>query len=372
MNLDTAIKNVLETLKKRPEKNILNIWTDLEKGQRPEYCPLIITRQVDSSAETTEIPGVELSEDTFANQVANILKPLLLENPIYPVLTLEGGESTGFLPAGLSATISTSPTYRGGIAKHLSLEEIEKIKEPPIPQNEPRFHRLKEKIDFYLKSTPPDFKIGLPDMQGLFNIAYALLGSEIFLLMTDNPEIVHRTMKLVTEYYVRCYRWFMDNIPEDRWISYVGKAKMICECEVNLISRAFYKEFVAPYDRKIVDFWKGEVAIHPCSGPHVFEVTLEIFAKEIRYTECGIIPCACAGYLTMEQALEKIKGKPIILSVGEELVEGKEEKTIQHHLDCIKVHPLMLFTYTGMYWKKQDDEFIKNLHRKLDEYYYQI
>lgn len=112
-------------------------------------------------------------------------------------------------------------------------------------------------------------------MQGPFNIAWAVIGTDIFFLMNDSPEKFHLLMGLVTEYCIRCRKLFRKWIPENRWVNFIGATKKISECSVNLISKDLYKEFVAPYDRKLMEFWGGEIAIHPCSGPHVFKVTLE-------------------------------------------------------------------------------------------------
>ena len=366
--LEEAIEKVLGVLRKRPEKNILNIWEDLETGKRPRFSPLIIRRQIEPGEE--EFGEEKTLREKLTREVLNILKPLKWENPIAPVLTLGTGEGTGFMAAGFGVKISSDPKYAGGVEKHLSMEEVERM-EVPFPEKEERFKKIKEKIDFYLDNTPEDFKFGLPDMQGPFNIAYAVIGTDIFFLMKDSPKKVHLLMEMVTEYYIRCYRLFRKWIPENRWVNFVGATKKISECSVNLISEDLYKEFVAPYDRKLVEFWGGEVAIHPCSGPHVFKVTLEELPG-VRYTECGVIPNACSGYVKVEEAVERIKGKPIILSVGEELVPGKEEETIRNHFGFLSQHPLMIFQYTGMTWKKEDDEFIKNLHLKLDEYYYRM
>lgn len=366
--IDKAIKEVLKTLEERPEKNLLNIWKDLETGQKPSYCPLTIGRQVDPE-EKNEIPP-EDEKEKFAFQILNILKPLKLENPFAPVLSISSEYGTGFMPAGFGVKISSNPDYPGGVEKPLSVEQLEKLKTPE-PENEERFQKIKKQIDFYLSNTPDVFKISIPDMQGPFNIAYSITGEEIFYLMRDKPELVHFIMNVVVDYYIKVYKLFQKWIPENRWVPYIGVKKRIAECAVNLVSKSTYIEFIAPYDRKLVNFWNNEVAIHTCSGPHVFEVTLEQLPG-VRFTECGIIPKAFAGYLTVEEAIEKLKGKNIILSVGEELQEGKEEETIKHHIDFIKKYPLMTFGYTGMYWKKKDDEFIINLHRKLDKYYYSI
>jgi len=368
MEIREAVEQVVEAIDKRPEKNILNIWEDLENGRKPKFCPLTIGR-VSIEYERKGPEETAIREDT-ALKIAAIPEPLKLENPFTPALSLDPGEGTGFMANGFGVPICRG-SYTGGVAKHLSPGEIENL-EAPVPEEEPRFKKMKEMIDFYVDITPEDIKICTPDMQGPFNIAYSLLGSEIFFLMKDSPERVHRLMDIVTGYYINCHRWFKKNVPGKRWINFIGLTRKISECACNLISKDLYREFVAPYDRKLVDLWGGEVGIHPCSGAHVFEVTLETFHDEVRYTECGIIPSACAGYLTLEQAMGRVGRRDIILSVGEELVQGKEEETIKKHLDCFRKHRLLILAYSGMYyWTSKADAHIRDMHKRLDLYYYE-
>lgn len=366
VSLNEVVEQVLTVLLKQPEKDVLAIRQDLEAGKRPRYAPLTISRQPDPEDPAFPTPKDDLEKLT--QQIAGCLKPLELDNPISPVLGLGGDYGTGFMSSGFGAKIMQGPPYHGGVVP-LTPDELEKLKVPE-PDQEERFEAIKKQIAFYVEHTPVQFKIGLPDIQGPFNIAHALVGTDIFMMMADAPEKVHALMAKTAEYYLRCFQWFRKNIPADRWIPLALNGKRISECSVNLISREKYREFVLPYDRKIVEAWRGVVAIHPCSGPHVIEVTLESFPDEIRSTECGIIPCASAGYMTVDDAVKKVKGRRIILDVGEELTEGKEEETVRHHIDLMKEHPLMMLSYTGMSWKRKDDEFIRSLHRRLDDYYY--
>ena len=94
-----------------------------------------------------------------------------------------------------------------------------------------------------------------------------------------------------------------------------------------------------------------------------------LFRSNVRYTECGIIEKTVAGSTDIDYALNKILGRPIILSVGQELVEGREEETIREHLEKLHQHPLLTFGYTGMYWTKKDEGYIRKLNQKFYDYY---
>ncbi len=89
----------------------------------------------------------------------------------------------------------------------------------------------------------------------------------------------------------------------------------------------------------------------------------------VRYTECGIVFNSSSVCTDLDTALQKIRGRPIILRAGGELIEGKEEETIKERFSRMRDHDLLFFTACGMYWKKKDDPKIISLHKRLDEYY---
>ncbi|MDP2989037.1 MAG: hypothetical protein Q8O57_00525, partial [Kiritimatiellota bacterium] len=102
-----------------------------------------------------------------------------MENSIPAILRPGIEEGTGFMTIGFGVKLSSDPAFAKGVAKHFTLEEVERL-EPLFPEKEERFQRIKEQIDFYAERTPGEFRITLPDMQGPFNIAHSILGAEIF------------------------------------------------------------------------------------------------------------------------------------------------------------------------------------------------
>lgn len=65
------------------------------------------------------------------------------------------------MPAGFGVNLSSNPSYPGGVEKHLTIDQVEEL-EPPRPEKEPRFERIKKQINLYLNHTPEVFKISLP------------------------------------------------------------------------------------------------------------------------------------------------------------------------------------------------------------------
>ena len=361
--IDDAVDVLLSTLEKRPDKNRLLLWEELERGQRPTYSGLYLGRQGHKDdAKRSVRPADGSDEAKVAAEILNMLRPLDFENPVMPAFGV--GFGTGFMATAFGVELATD-VAGAPVRNPRPLSDFDSFGVPD-PETAGLLPKARERIDFYKTLTPNDIKITLPDMQGPFNVAHAVLGNEIFTAFTDDAERYHHFMQVVTDFFIRAQEAFEGWIGPERMVNTALNRHRITECSCNLISAAAYHEFVEPYDRQLAEHW-GEVAIHTCSGPHVFEATLAL--PNVRSTECGIIPCASAGSLSLEEALEKVSVPPVILMVGQELERGKEEELIQSHLLKRREFPLLAFGYTGMYWTPEDDRLIIDMHKRLDEFY---
>ena len=212
--LEDAIELILTALKNRPEKNMLNIWADIESGKQPHYPPFSIGRQTDVTEIIEDHPKTKSNDEitNLSNQIIGLLKPLELENPISPVLGTGFG-GTGMMAAAFGAGLDFSnPANYGVVREHIPIDKAVKL-EVPSPLTTAPFLEVKSQIDTYLKYTPEEFKIGLPDMQGPFNIASYLIGSDIYYAFEDVPEQVHILMKKITEFWIKAYKLVLSWIP---------------------------------------------------------------------------------------------------------------------------------------------------------------
>ena len=368
VTIDQALEELQTIIIKYPEKNMLKVYNDLEEGRPPSISPLYIGRQFDIDTELNTLKPIgknRISINKLAQDIKTIVNPLKLYNPYLPALGWRYGPATLATAFGIELDLD-NVKFPSAPKRNLPLKAFENF-DPPDINIAGCFPEIKETIEFYKANTPPWIKILLPDMQGPFNIAHTIVGTELYYALTDAPRLVHRFMQLVTDFLIHCYKILPQWIGKKRMINYIGKSKCIAECSCNLISKDMYREFVKPYDLQLQRVL-GNIGIHPCSGPQVFEVTLDELPN-VFYTECGIIEHAFAGSVDIDRALQRIGDRPIILAVGEELVEEREEEIITGHLRKIHQHSLMTFSYTGMYWKKRDEPLIIELHKRMDDVY---
>lgn len=131
------------------------------------------------------------------------------------------------------------------------------------------YETFKEILSKYPKCSQA-IKLYCPDHQGPFDIAHLIYGSDIYMDLYDEPELVQELLDLVTETYIDtvkhikpylsdetgdgfCYQW--GNI-------FPGSILIRNDSAVNL-SPSMYLEFVKPYDERIMDAF-GNVAMHYC------------------------------------------------------------------------------------------------------------
>ncbi len=207
--------------------------------------------------------------------------------------------------------------------EHVTKDQVKEIISKGIPNLDTGFGRrltlthefYQEKLEKYPKCR--DFiKIYHPDFQGPLDVAHLIYGSDIYMDMYDEPELVHELLELVTDTYIEimkrtkkeindeygenCFHWShlyggMYDEPElvhellelvtDTYIEIMKRTKKEINDEygencfhwshlygghvvvrndsaVN-ISADMYKEFVQPYDEKILEAFGGG-SIHYC------------------------------------------------------------------------------------------------------------
>jgi hypothetical protein len=360
-----ALEAARETLDRHPERRGDLAEDYALRGEPRPWPVLYLWRGPDISA--GEVlrpcrPPVRSAEERLLDRIRGMTGALACLNPIAPRIGL--GVGPGTLAASFGIRLDEELGYTPASTRPLADLLADGMPDPAASGFLPQ---MREDLETALRLTPDWVKIGPPDMQGPFNIAHMALGDDAFLAPLTEPEKFHAFMGIVTDFFLAV----SDNLR--RWI---GSARLprfptqyarIAECSVNLVSAEFYEEHLLPFDRRIAEH-HGCVAIHPCSGPHVFRATLRNLPNVV-YHEAGFIAKAAAGAIGVDEALAEIGDRPIVLAIGQELPEGREEEFIRRDLDRARTNPRLLFGYTGMHWRKSQEPMILELHRRLDEYW---
>ena len=373
--LDEAIRYFTDTLAEHPERDALTAAEAACAGVRRRFPVLYLHHLAVPDDPTVPEPFYTLPRhefpDTFegrlAGEILGALRPRDMLNPGAAALSPGGAGSPADLVPSFGIPLSHD---RGAAAFTRSLDEMLQAP-PPDPDTAGLLPEMRERIRRVKDLTPPAFKIRMPDMQGPFNLVHAMVGNDAFVAPLIEPEKFQSFMARVTDYWIAAHERLRTWIgperryPADRWAR-------ITECSVNMVSEDFYREHILPHDLRIARHF-GAIWIHPCSGLHVFRVTLQELPN-VAATEAGMmISRMAAPCVSVAEALRLIGDRPIMLSIGQELPEDPEAAfdIVRRDLDLHPTRPRQTYSYTGMFWRNKDRPMIRDLHQRLDEHWEQ-
>ncbi len=160
--------------------------------------------------------------------------------------------------------------------EHVTKDQVKEIISKGIPNLDTGFGRrltlthefYQEKLEKYPKCR--DFiKIYHLDFQGPLDVAHLIYGSDIYMDMYDEPELVHELLELVTDTYIEIMKRTKKEINDEygencfHWSHLYGGHVVVRNDSAVNISADMYKEFVQPYDEKILEAFGGG-SIHYC------------------------------------------------------------------------------------------------------------
>lgn len=371
--LAEALDYFRETLARHPERDALAAEEAALTGARRPYAVLSLNHQNvpddrdDAPAFFQPPPFVfaDSFEGRLARELVGRLRALDLLNPIAAVVGAGGPRS----PADLIPSFGTPLSEDGGAAAFARPLADLLAAPPPDPDTAGLMPVYREHIARVKSATPDWVRIGMPDMQGPFNLAHALIGDEAFVAPLTEPAEFAAFMERIVDFWIaateRLLRWIGPErlTPMDRLVR-------IAECSVNLVSEAFYQEHILPHDLRIARHF-GLLRIHPCSGRHVFHATLDGLPG-VCASEAGLMRSKMAAVcVSVDAALKMIGDRAVAISIGQELPADFDEAFafIARDLDRYAACPRLLFGYTGMDWRRRDRPAIRCLHQRLDAYW---
>lgn len=366
-----AIAEVLRLLEERPEDNGMLLFEDLMAGRRPRRCPLTMGRGASAYELAHQAPKEwggppPPPEVALLNALRGIVQGAETGDTYSPCVGADVAGTANVASAfGAEADLG-NPYNPGGTKNKVPLQAFDDFETPDV-NTAGVFPMIKERSLYFREHLPAEIKIGMADLQGPINNAHMIVGTELFLAMRTDPERVHRLLQRITDFMIQCYGTLREWIGEEHRVHFIRDTNCIRECSVNLISREAYREFGLPYDLQIAEFL-GEVAIHPCSGLHVYQETMRALPG-VRFNEWGRVQAAFAPCVTLDEALAEVGDRQVILRGGDEITEGDPEQLVKEDFARLEEHDAMAFGYCLVKWRKEDEPELRALRRRLVDYY---
>lgn len=125
---------------------------------------------------------------------------------------------------------------------------------------------------------------GYLNWQGVLNNAFNLRGQEVFLDMSDKPDLIHHFFSVITEVMIGLAKKVQER---QRASGFDIDQLSVSNCVMNMISPEQYAEFVRPYDRRIAMAF-DRFGVHTCNWnvtPYI-EVLSDL--PKLGYLDMGI------------------------------------------------------------------------------------
>lgn len=280
-SLEPYLQDIERRLVPEQEQRILESWRQFARGEWSEsYFVPERTTIIEPEIPWPEIninDAIESDELMVIDQFARLSRQLAAG--FGGLLTVRSNYGVGILPSLFGTELFVMPKEMNTLPNVRPLaggvEALEEVADAPIPDfssgHGPAVMRIGTIYNEIFQTYP---KIGSyvrtdhPDCQGPMDVVELLWGSEMFLALYDQVDLVKRLLEKVTETYKAFLdRWFALSPPKDELHAYFGNAHLgaICvrdDSAMNL-SPEMYEEFILPFNDEVLTHFGGG-AIHSC------------------------------------------------------------------------------------------------------------
>ncbi len=245
------------------------LWDDCRHYRPISHLPLRVPFRV---PDWPQYPMDEIQSDMekmLLTELAGVYAASLVKDDTLPAVRANYG--TGILPSLFGCEIMRFD--HGALPAALPLHDEARIR-AHVANGKPDLRtglggRVLDTVEFYVEAFRPFPKIrewvsiDLADTQGPLDAAEVAWGSEIFLAMYEEPELVHQFIGLVTETlaaFTRAHQ-AIDGVPFASSVSPLGRV-CIREDSSVMVSGEMYDIFCKPYAQRLLDEFGG--SIHWC------------------------------------------------------------------------------------------------------------
>ena len=236
------------------------------------------------------------------------------------------------------------------------IDEVKRLIDRGVPDLDTGFgQRVLETYELYNEELSKDpkckeaIKLFHADLQGPFDVAHLIMGSEIYYAIYDDPDLVKELLSLVTQTYI-LYMKKMKKYIDDEWEDncyhwgtlYKGRIVLRNDSPVNLSKEAFL-EFVKPYDEIVLkEFGSGSMHFCGRADQWIMEMTNTKGIKAMNFGHMANVEFGEKYLEFLRPEYEKIKMPICTYTVPKNEIKDfnfdkyKKGITFQTYLDSIE------------------------------------
>ena len=291
MKLSTYTSALLADIEKRivpeVEDDFLLQWENFWNGNTKEII-------FNPKRKVTSKPEIEIRKININDAIEDY--DLMLASQMHKVndalvsgrgaLAIRSNYGTGIMSSLFGAKVFVMPREQNTLPTTMpfeSLDDVKKALDRGIPDIKGALGEKVFNFGEFCKEVFKDYpkiekyvQVYHPDTQGPLDIAELLWGSEMFYGMYDDPDLLHETIQLATDTYVKFLDTWFEMYPNRKlnahWDFIMrGNICLRDDSAMNL-SPDLYEEFAFKYDKYLLDYYGGGT-VHYCGrGDHYIEI----------------------------------------------------------------------------------------------------
>lgn len=293
MSVEDMIRTVIAEIPPKDEADIavsIDRWVKAadESTEDPDYLPLAVSgwRRDGSNPEPGNknwlYPRVEQLDDPrkmLHVQLLSARHTAVFPGDAITIVAPTFGNSFLLTALGLDQMVSeTGDIYLAG---RPAKDEVERLCVPDDLAQAGLFPKVIDCLRYYKSVLPSHVKIGLYYLMSPYDLAYLLRGVELLTDFYDDPDSIHRVLRLTTDLFLRATQLLKAEAgePDDhfRYGERVYKGGgLLCEDACIIASPGQHREFGIPYTIEALDALNGG-CVHFCGdGRHIVDNYLAI------------------------------------------------------------------------------------------------
>jgi hypothetical protein len=266
------------------------------RGERPDAWPCILGGPLTEAQERIPSPNFKEAFDEndlmVCGQVRAACAAANAGSDAVPCS--RGNYGTGVLLSCLGLEQDVFPDKMPWLKRHLTLEEAKALTPESIAIRG-TFERGLAFMRRHRELMGDTLPLYCMDTQGPFDLAHLLLGDAVFLLVYDDPPLLHHVLDLCLELGIRTHTWMKEISGEPRGVCHhsgflYGEnfGIRVCEDTTAIVGREVIETFAIPYTQRLARHFDG-AWVHYCGRSDVL-TELALAIPEVRAINFGHIP----------------------------------------------------------------------------------
>jgi len=241
------------------------------RGEKPDAWPIVAGGGLSDAQKAIPTPNFKEAFDDIDLMICGQARAAcaMANSGSDAVPSVRGNYGTGVALSCLGLEQEVFPDKMPWLKRHKTKQEAARLT-PDDMEIQGTFERGLEFMRRHKEVMGDRLPMYCMDTQGPFDLAHLLLGEEIFLLVYDDPGLLHHVLEICLELGIRTHEWMKDISGEPRGVCHHSNSLYgenfgirVCEDTTAIVGPEVMETFAMPYTARLAEHFEG-AWVHYC------------------------------------------------------------------------------------------------------------